>query len=131
MFHKIKKELEKLNIGIVYIFGSRAQGLAKKDSDIDIGIIFAEPFENSGLLLIYEKLYSLFLTAYRKQKAEIDIVFLQSASLAFQFNAIKYGKVVFEISSVFRASYEEKIMLFHSDFEPLSKEFDKMVLARI
>jgi predicted nucleotidyltransferase len=131
MFHKIKKELEKLNIGIVYVFGSRAQGLAKKDSDIDIGIVFSESVENTNLLLIYEKLYSLFLTANRKQKGEIDIVFLQSASLALQFNAIKYGKVVYEISSKFKASYEEKIMLLHSDFEPLAKEFDEMVLARI
>ena len=131
MFNKIKKELEKLNIGIVYLFGSRAQGLAKKDSDMDIGIVFTGPVESASLLLIYEKLYSLFLTAGRKQKAEIDIVFLQSASLSLQFNAIKYGRVVYEISTKFRASYEEKVMLFHGDFEPVSREFDKMVLARI
>jgi predicted nucleotidyltransferase len=131
MFHIIKKELEKLNIGIVYVFGSRAQGLAKKDSDIDVGIVFSEPVENADLLLIYERLYSLFSSATRKQKAEIDIVFLQSAPLALQFNAIKYGKVAYEISAKFRMAYEEKTMLFHSDFEPVSKEFDKMVLARI
>lgn len=131
MFHKIRKELEKLNIGIVYVFGSRAQGLAKKDSDIDIGIVFSEPVENADLLLTYEKLYSLFLTANRKQQAEIDIVFLQSSSLALQFNVIKYGRVEYEISAKFRASYEEKIMLFHSDFEPVAKEFDEMILARI
>jgi len=131
MIHKIRKELEKLNIGIAYVFGSRAQGLAIKDSDMDIGIVFSEPVENADLLLIYGKLYSLFLTATREQQAEIDIVFLQSASLAMQFNAIKYGRVLYEISAKFRAAYEEKIMLFHSDFEPVAKEFDKMVLARI
>jgi predicted nucleotidyltransferase len=131
MFHIIKKELEKLNIGVVYIFGSRAQGLAKKNSDTDIGIVFSEVVENADLLQIYERLYSLFSTANRKQKGEIDIVFLQSASLALQFNAIKYGKVAYEISAKFRVAYEEKIMLLHSDFEPFAKEFDAMVLARI
>jgi len=131
MFHKIRKELEELNIGIVYVFGSRAQGLAKKDSDTDIGIVFSEPVENAGLLTIYEKLYSLFLTADRKQQGEIDIVFLQSASLALQFNAIKYGRVEYEISAKFRVAYEEKIMMLHSDFEPVAREFDEMVLARI
>ncbi|MEW6089207.1 MAG: nucleotidyltransferase domain-containing protein [bacterium] len=60
MFNKIKNELEKLNIGLVYLFGSRVQGLAKKDSDMDIGIVFVEPVENARLLLIFEKLYSLF-----------------------------------------------------------------------
>ena len=131
MFPEIKKELEELNIGIVYLFGSRAQGLAKKDSDMDIGIVFREPVENTSLLPIYEKLYSLFLTANRKQKAEVDIVFLQSAPLALQFNAIQYGRVAYEISAKFRMAYEEKTMLLHSDFEPVAKEFDKMVLARI
>lgn len=129
MFNKIKKGFEKLNISIVYIFGSRGQGIDKKDSDIDIGIVFANPVDYNVQLPIYEKLYTLFSAIY--QKREIDIVFLQSAPLSLQLNAVKYGKAAYEVSSKFRADYEERVMLLHSDFEPILREFDKMTLGRV
>lgn len=129
MFGKIKEELEKLNIGIVYVFGSTVQGIGKKDSDVDIAIVFTNLVEDNAMLSLYERLQVLFSDIYREK--EIDIVFLQSAPLSLQLNVIKYGKAVYEVSSKFRADYEERVMLLHGDFEPISIEFDKMVLERI
>jgi predicted nucleotidyltransferase len=128
MFNKLKEEFRNLNIGIIYLFGSTAQGLSRKDSDIDIGIVFINVTEDKSQFAVYEKLYSLFSGVYEK---ETDIVFLQSASLSLQLNAVKYGKVIYETSSNFRADYEERVTLLYSDFEPVLAGFDKMVLERI
>lgn len=50
MFDKIKEELEKLNVGVVYVFGSTAQGIGKKDSDVDIAVVFTNLVEDNAML---------------------------------------------------------------------------------
>ncbi len=126
---EIEKELKKFNVGIVYVFGSTAQGIDSRESDIDLGIVFTTPEISRNYPQIHADLDVLFSDIYRNKEA--DIVFLQGAHLTIQLNAINYGKAIYQISSEFRADYEEHIMLLYSDFEPMLREFDKMTLERI
>ena len=129
MIKKVEKELNRLNVGIVYIFGSTAQGIAKRGSDIDIGIVFTDSGVNCRSFKVYEELYKLFSNVYRNK--ETDIVFLQDAHISLQLDAVKHGRVAYQISPEFRANYEEKIILQYCDFEPILRDFDKAILERI
>jgi predicted nucleotidyltransferase len=126
---EIKKELKKFNVGIVYLFGSVAQGISTLESDTDLGIVFTDFKVLRNHPQIHADLDVLFSNIY--QNREVDIVFLQDAHLTIQLNAINYGRVVYQISPEFRANYEENVMLLYGDFEPLLREFDRMVLERI
>lgn len=123
-------ELQKLEVGLVYLFGSYAEDKAGKMSDIDIGVLFKNPSIARGdTLKIYNKLYDIFSEIFKHHN--IDLVLLERASLELRFDAIKYGKPIFEISSDFRYNFEEKTTMLYADFKPLLNNFDKAVLERI
>ncbi len=80
-------------------------------------------------LVTYNKLYALFSEIF--QSNEIDIIFLEDAPLSLQFEAIKYGKVLYEKDTNVRLDYEEKTMLKYADFLPLEEEMERVILERI
>lgn len=124
-----KRKLEELGVAIVYLFGSSTTRNRRKDSDIDLGIVFKVGLHRKNSLEIYPELYNIFSELYPTK--EIDIVFLEDAPLSLQFEAIKYGKVIFESDTNTRLNYEEKIMLLYADFLPLQEEIEKVILERI
>ena len=133
---KIKLPDDKLNelkVGLIYLFGSYAEGFAGPKSDIDIGIVFTDPAIAKGdTLKIYNKLYDLFSDIFDLSGFKnMDIVFLERVGLELRFDAISHGVVLFETSSDFRMQFEEHIAAFYRDFKPLLREFNNAVLARI
>jgi predicted nucleotidyltransferase len=128
MTKTLRNKLNDSGIAVVYIFGSSATGLKHKKSDIDIGIVFENGVPPSPLVT-YTKLYELFSEIFPAK--EIDIVFLEDAPLSLQFEAIKYGKVLYEKDTNLRLDYEEKTMLKYADFLPLEEEMERTILERI
>ncbi|MHA1664721.1 MAG: hypothetical protein ACTSVW_02685, partial [Candidatus Njordarchaeales archaeon] len=59
---------------------------------------------------------------------EVDIVFLQNSPISLQFEAVVEGKVLYEVSSNFRADYTEEVLRKYLDFEPLLRKLDKTTL---
>jgi len=130
---KTTQKLKDMGVGLVYLFGSRAEGTAHPLSDFDIGIVLSDkkklqevkkrPFQMGAEFdnFFEEVVPSTF-------KNPVQVTFLQIASFNFQFNAIKYGKVLFEISSEFRADYEEKVMREYLEFKPYYNEFYQATL---
>lgn len=128
MKKNLRKKLKEAGVAIAYLFGSSATGLKDKESDIDIGIVFENGLPLSSLET-YNKLYALFSEIF--QSKEIDIIFLEDAPLSLQFEAIKYGKVLYEKDTNSRLDYEEKTMLKYADFLPLEEEMERVILERI
>lgn len=91
---------------------------------------FIDPEILKDPLNIYNQLYNIFYKALEPKK-EIDLVFLQQTSLNLQFNVINEGKILYEISPVFRADYEEKVLNEYLDFEPISDYFDTCLIRRL
>lgn len=123
-----KDKLEELGVAIVYLFGSSATGLKNKESDIDIGVVLENGLLTNKLEL-YTSLYVLFSKIFPKK--EIDIVFLNEAPLSSQFEAIKYGKVLYEKNTNLRLQFEELTMLKYADFLPIEEEMERVILQRI
>lgn len=71
-------------------------------------------------LTLYHRIYEIILDALPKNfERELDLVFLQRASYSLQFEAINYGKVLYEVSPIFRADYEEEVLKNYLDLKPL------------
>ncbi|MCX6089085.1 MAG: nucleotidyltransferase domain-containing protein [Candidatus Atribacteria bacterium] len=124
-----QNELKKLNISLVYLFGSSVTGTQRENSDIDIGVVFEKPDYLQNSLRIYEELYALFSRVFPKR--EVDIVFLERASLPFQFEVITTGKILYSISEKFAFHYKEKIIKEYVDFKPLLDIQDRALLERL
>jgi len=120
-------KMKKAKVGVVYLFGSRVEGINTVFSDFDLGVVLqgASYLENS--LPLYNELYDIFsgelpLTFSR----EVDIVFLQRASLELKFEVINKGRVLFEISPHFRIIFEEKITRDYLDCVHFFREYEKV-----
>jgi predicted nucleotidyltransferase len=128
MKRELKEKLKRLEIFIVYLFGSKAIGRVSKLSDIDIGVVFKNPPLSKDDRSLYNILYELFSELYPNSK--LDIVFLQTASLPLQYFAIKEGKVLFEEDPIFTADFENLIINQYLDFKPVLDYFDRVATER-
>jgi predicted nucleotidyltransferase len=126
-----KKQLKDMGVGIVYLFGSQAEGLAGKLSDIDVGVIFEKGKMPKDTRKIYNTLYDLFTDVFDMSGfKDIDIVFLDRASLELRFDVISHGKVLYESSEDLRYDFEHRTAMLYMDFKPLLKNFNQAVLDR-
>lgn len=124
------KALRNLNVSVVYLFGSCAEGKKHPLSDVDIGVVFCEKKTALGdVSRLYNQLYDLFTNVFKGKI--VDIVFLQRSALELRFDAITHGKVLYEVSKDERFKFEEKILLAYADFKPILKEFNQAILNRI
>ena len=108
-----EEALRDLGATAVYLFGSQAEGLDHPLSDLDIGIVLAEPQKLGGDKSdLYNAFYSLFGEIFPDRS--LDIVFLQSVGLELAFDALNHGQVLFESSLEERLRYEESIALLYA-----------------
>lgn len=121
-------EFKKLNIGIIYLFGSTCLGIDREESDIDIGIVFLGGILEN-YLEVYDALYRIFSEIFPNK--ELDIVFLDKAPLTLKFEVVTTGELLYTVSEEFLGSYREKVMKEYIDFKPLLDEQDRALLERL
>lgn len=129
---KAKKKLQKLGVGVVYLFGSRAQGAATALSDYDVGVVFADPKKLKKTGELYTEIYNVLIDEIpvnELRDEKLDISFLQKANAALQAAAIKNGIVLFEADPVFRADFEEQVVKNYDDYLPIKREFEQATFA--
>lgn len=125
-----RQKLVDLGVGIVYLFGSHAEETAGPLSDTDIGVVFTDSTISRGNTLdVYSKLYDIFTTIF--QTENLDVVFLERASLELRFDVIQHGQAIFEIGTDFRDEFEHRTVMLYADFKSTLRNFDHAVLARI
>lgn len=124
------KQLKRLEVEVIYLFGSQAQGLAHSLSDFDIGVIFKNPEKIKDTLSIYNKLYKIFSEAFPKEK-DIDVVFLQFVPLSVQHSALPQGKVIYQDKEENRFKYQEDVLRKYLDFKHYLNIAHQAILARI
>ncbi len=120
-----KQELEKLGVGILYLFGSVVEKTAGKGSDYDLAVVLSNP--QKDYYNLYPILYRL-LGNKIPMGYEVDISFLDFSSLSFKFEVINRGKVIYQISPEFRVNFEEKISRDYLDLKFLLVEQEKTLL---
>jgi len=127
----LASDLKTLGITTLYLFGSRAQGIARNSSDYDFGVLLEDPrVIGNGSQALYQKIYDL-LEELPLQRANLDIVFLDRAPLQLRYHVIRYGEVLLDSDPSRRGRFEERTLEEHADFEPYQRLFDEATLARI
>lgn len=134
---KVKDDLRRVGVAAVYLFGSRATGVAGPLSDFDFGVLLNDSRRvREDSREVYDELYALLSTVtHPKSLAEdvIDIVFLDSprVSLEIKSHIVRKGTVIFDADPRRRANFEERIMRESADFAPLRNFMRQALLARI
>lgn len=130
-FHrKERAQLGKLGINTVYLFGSRAQGCASTESDIDIAILLKEPRRSTrDFGKRYLEIYELLAEHFRTRR-DIDIVFLHKASGQLKYHVVREGTVLYDADRERRKRFEEHTIIEHADFEYFRNLFETAILER-
>lgn len=128
---RLAAEFEPLNIAAIYLFGSRAQGLARKTSDYDFGVLLQRPVGHGPRRReLYDRLYALF-DGLVGEPTNLDIVFLHDAPIHLRQHVIRHGIVLFETDPILRGRFHERTMTETADFEFHRKRFEAATLKRI
>ncbi len=101
----------------IYLFGSRAEGLARPDSDLDIAALLRT--NGSSRRLRAKDRLTLIDQLTGAVGCDVDLVFLDEARLPIRFDIIKLGFVLWESSFAERTDAEDLIVRDYLDFRPL------------
>ncbi len=110
-------------IDVAYLFGSRAGGTARADSDVDVAIHHAHATDGRAREQAQEELLATLAAALGRVAERIDLVDLDRASSTLAFRVIRDGRRVFERSARVRANLEARIARRYDDDEPHRRLF--------
>lgn len=103
-YQKIKDHLAKSeDITAVYLFGSMARGQSKKDSDIDIAILFSSDKNKMGL---FDRRLTLEIELERITGRPVDVIDMQSAQPVLQHQILRHGILLLEKDRQKRVAFE-------------------------
>ncbi len=95
----------------VYLFGSYADGTARADSDIDLGILPRTPEFHSRLL---DLLADLTKAGFDR----VDIVFLDQADLTTRYEIVRRNTLLYAVPDFYHGDYFSRPLREYWDFEP-------------
>ncbi len=125
---QVSELAQKYNLLLVYLFGSRATKKETILSDIDIAILIEREDEKSATSLILD-LISNFTRILHSDK--VDLLILNKAPLALQYNVISQGKILYQQNLEIKCSYETEIIKLYLDFKKYESEYAKSMHKRI
>lgn len=120
---------QKKEIVAVYLFGSQARGTADALSDIDMAILLRDG-QSQGQLWAFEDHLAVAVSDLLRT-SNVDLVILNTAPLAFQFEAIATGELLLSNDEAARTDFEVAVMTRYWDFKKYEEEYDRYLLIRI
>jgi hypothetical protein len=115
-------------ISAVYLFGSVVKGKNRKNSDVDIGVLFDEGIDN-----IQRFEYKLDMTNELEDLLgkKADVVDLESADLFFINQFLSNNKLILENDLHRRVEFEVKSRREYFDRLPFYKLYHKQAMSRL
>ena len=116
------------HVQAAFLFGSRAVGRAREDSDIDVAVLLAggvadeEP--RTRLRTLLEAL------AAELAADRLDLVILNEAPPALAFQVLKYGVLAMDRDPVPLHRFRVRVYSEHADFEPVERFFREVTRRR-
>jgi predicted nucleotidyltransferase len=113
-------------VAAVLLFGSRATGRARPDSDIDLAVLLAAPPGDPSE--IRRELLERLVGAVATER--VDLVLLDEASAALAFQVLKYGRRVLVADPVRLHRFTVRTYREHGDFAWAEQVFRAATRAR-
>ena len=132
-FENLKEKMDGLGVAGIFLFGSRAQGTARANSDYDFAILMRDKRILADIKqrkIIYDALYDI-LSAQVKSLRDIDIVFVQNVDLQLRYRVAKDGQLLYTGDKKIVYDFLEQTMESYADFAPLRRIFQQTTLARV
>ncbi len=101
-------------IQAVYVFGSRAEGRAGADSDLDLAIVATDAvLRNRKLDMLADLVEAGF--------DDVDLVFLDGRDVVLSHQAVRLNQVIYSTSDFDRSGYFSLVIRQYLDFLPYLK----------
>lgn len=141
-----QQKLKELGVAALYLFGSRAQGIAGPLSDYDFAVLMRDAKVTNDAARfhrnLYAPMYDILSDVVGRDDSppppdghfrNIDIVFLQrdTVPLELRFHVIRHGRTLYDRDPKIRGQFEERTMLAYCDFRPMLDVFDRTILASL
>lgn len=120
--NSIQKIAEKYHLKLVYLFGSKARKRDSKISDTDIAVLLYENYDYELNKLILDLIFE-FSQIFHTD--DVDLLILNSAPLALQYNVIVDGNVLYKSTIEDKCLYETKVIKLYLDFKRYEEEYYK------
>ncbi len=124
---KLKHVFEKHNVLIAYLFGSRARGQAREDSDYDIAVLFENP--NTTILNEIELGMDI-ATNLNVPPDKVDIVLLNNADALLKARIFKEGIPIYAKDEKIRRMWERRAYVEILDELDLQALYIRRVLSK-
>ena len=99
------------DIQAVYLFGSRAKGAGRKDSDLDLAVVPRNPSARKRKLEILTDLARIGFT-------DVDLVFLDTSDMVLKFEAVRHNRLVYRASDFDRGTMYSNVVRQYLDLKP-------------
>ncbi|MBA3047682.1 nucleotidyltransferase domain-containing protein [Patescibacteria group bacterium] len=126
---KIKTLFEKERVVLCFLFGSQAKGLAHKESDIDIGILFDRKVKPKSYLRKEGELIGFFSKIFPNH--EINIVNLNSASPLLRQTVNLEGKLIYRKNKISFMMFQINALREYEEYVHLSNIYNQFLKLKL
>jgi hypothetical protein len=115
----IRAALEPLGVvRVAYLFGSRARGNARPDSDLDVGVAYAPDTDDRTREQTRRAVIAALTDALGAVGERADVVDLEAADSAVAFRAIQTGNLLLARAPADRVRLETRVARRYEDDAP-------------
>jgi predicted nucleotidyltransferase len=118
-------------LAAAYAFGSRAEGRAHRESDLDIGVLLERERFPHARERFARRLEITAGLSYALDLAEIDVVVLNDAPPTFARRVVLDGVQLFSADTERTRAFVRDVQLLAADLEPFLKRTRALKLAAI
>lgn len=103
-------------VAAIYLFGSVAEGHAGPLSDLDVGVLLAEPSARSYSM--DQRLALIADIGHACRRPDVDVVILNDATPLLAYEVVGRGTLLFERDHHQRVAFEARAIDHYLDFAP-------------
>lgn len=121
----LAETLTRHGIEVGYLFGSRANGTERADSDLDLAVLADHDVGLREQVQLADEVRRI------SGVIDVDVVVLDRASLELRGHVIRTGRRIFSSNETRRVRFEVRTMLEYLDFEPTLRRLTDSYLERV
>ena len=115
------------DIVAAYLFGSRATGRAREESDVDVAVLLDE----KDSVARFERRLRLMTEVSDVCGREADVIVLNDAPPILQHQVLKHGRLLYERDRRARVEFEVRAGQIYGDLKPMHDFFTEVLLTEI
>ena len=118
----LKKEA---NVKLAYIFGSYGTKYQNTGSDLDLAVLFDDPPDMSEQMELAARL------ELKLGKYDIDLINLNNVKLAFKYEVVRSGELIYSRDEIETAEFKEEVLKFGPEAEEIKYKFQQEYITAI